>query len=120
MSNAFVTGSFAYGTPNESSDIDLAVLMVMDDAMKVHEEQGLRKINVIMFDNAEEFEAWRTATEKLKAAAPVTRKTAIEVIDEELEKIGIMRVVCEDGVRRYFRRTEVGESVVAGELACHN
>ena len=88
---AFVTGSHAYGTPRPDSDIDLAVLAESPDVRVIAGRSGKSEINVVLFNNADEFAAWRKATESLKAKAPVVKEEAIWTIDRELDKIGVNR-----------------------------
>lgn len=81
--NAFITGSHAYGTPNENSDIDLAILCSESDSQflwrNIQDGFTLRtgKLNILAFYNAKNFECWREVTNQLKAIAPVTREDAV-------------------------------------------
>ena len=87
--NAFLTGSQVYGTPTESSDIDLVVLV--DTTTKSFLEKGnipsrFGTLNLILLTNPLEFEAWKAATETCVSLAPVNRKVAAHLIDLEYAK----------------------------------
>jgi predicted nucleotidyltransferase len=90
--NAFVTGSRAYGTPREDSDIDLCVVVGeldyhtlvqwTEDGDTSVGNHSLRfgRLNVIVLP-PDDFEAWKEATDELIAMKPVTKQKAIEVIE---------------------------------------
>ncbi len=88
--NAFLTGSRAYGTPREDSDIDICVLLDdwIPELEKFYEEDGSGGedgvsfklpggVNIIAFSKKEEhvFRAWHAATQELKERKPVTRRS---------------------------------------------
>lgn len=93
---SFVTGSHAYGTPNENSDIDLVVLLEGSDTFKLIEhadsnngclngsggpdDVSLRfgKLNLIVLADEEKFHLWKAATDTLTARRPVTRQEAVD------------------------------------------
>lgn len=93
--NAFITGSHAYGTPREDSDVDLVVLVDDDTIAKLTELNGgevghsggpesasLRfgALNLILHSNPAMFEAWQAGTASLKRRKPVTRDEAVALI----------------------------------------
>lgn len=99
----FFTGSQVYGTPTEESDIDLAILEVgerLSDRLAPlankslvvsrdgHDSFKFGRLNILVFQNEKEFDAWKEATENLKTRRPVTREQAIAEIDKQLAKIG--------------------------------
>lgn len=107
MDRAFLTGSRAYGTPSEDSDIDIAMLLSKEDldallklcdgvdATSPNPYQSgwsLRfgKLNLLCFDSEPEFKGWMKATELLIERKPVTRQTAIFEIDNQI-------VICQQG-----------------------
>ena len=82
---AFLTGSYAYGTPSPDSDIDMVLLCSDNDAAFLfanNETVGgtirFGKLNVVVFTNKGNFERWRDVTATLVAQKPVTREFAIE------------------------------------------
>lgn len=103
---AFVTGSHAYGTPTKDSDVDVCILAncsarkfvspllancdefedfdVNNYGLTRGVSVKIGKLNLLVFSGEVEFFAWRDATAVLKSMAPVTRETAIEVIDSFL------------------------------------
>jgi len=76
MSNheAFITGSHAYGTPTDESDIDL-VVWVGGDAKTLLAKEGypirFGNLNLILVDSEEQWTAWEAGTNALKRIAPV-------------------------------------------------
>lgn len=98
----FLTGSHAYGTPNDKSDVDLAVYVPAADADKFRSlfPNELRisnegsypdgcayrfgSLNLLVFSSELHFNAWREATAELALRKPVTRSEAIKAIDEKL------------------------------------
>lgn len=85
----FITGSHAYGTPHEDSDIDLVVLVDGDDSVllcKYSEDQKegdyhtfrYGKLNLILIVDPVRYETWAGGTEQLKLMKPVTREYAVE------------------------------------------
>lgn len=85
MTKAFITGSRAYGTPREDSDIDLAILIDADEgdilwkAGAVEGEKTCRFgcLNLIIFNSESRFERWAQVTNDLRARRPVSRDEAI-------------------------------------------
>jgi hypothetical protein len=96
-----VTGSHAYGTPREDSDIDLVVFVSPADMKKLiglesgadAERYGslaqvfLRfgNLNLICVDNDTDYDVWLKGTAALKARKPVTRDEAV-VLFKQLQK----------------------------------
>lgn len=85
MNEAFITGSYAYGTPTESSDLDLAVLVNGEDSQLLWSRGSdganscrFGKLNLIVFMRQDRFEEWRRITQELIQQKPVTRDFAIE------------------------------------------
>jgi hypothetical protein len=91
--NAFLTGSQAYGTPTDESDVDLAIVVSSDDAERLHSLASRRggsgggwvslyfgRLNLVCLA-PDEFDAWKMANDQLKAEKPVTKERAIELID---------------------------------------
>ena len=99
----FLTGSHAYGTPHEKSDVDVVVLLTDEDQCKLAAladevcgdqssadddsacSMRFGRINLICVADRDEYEAWRTATEDLKSRSPVRRKEAVERIQAALQ-----------------------------------
>lgn len=93
---SFITGSYAYGTPNEDSDIDLVVLI--ENSAEISELRKLAdknpdyshsespagnslrfgKLNLIVCHGEAMFAMWRAGTDFLKKKAPVTRQKAMD------------------------------------------
>ena len=99
----FITGSHAYGTPAEYSDIDLVI-----PPMKESEVELLRtassagiikydKLNLIVAPTEEAFHLWEECNNELKAQKPVTRKFAIEFIESKFKNTGIERFLDNSG-----------------------
>ena len=115
---AFVTGSFAYGTPNELSDIDLVVLTTLDVVEAVAELEGspgvaglvkeklaghvsdagprsvgmnFGKLNLILVYDKDDFDVWKTGTELLKSVKPVSREHAIKTFRKLRQELGDRR-----------------------------
>ena len=87
--NAFITGSHAYGTPKEDSDIDLAVLVSEENASLlwahgINEAGSIRfgKLNMVVFYNDENFYRWKKVNDALIKREPVTRDEAISAFQE--------------------------------------
>lgn len=97
--NAFITGSHAYGTPREDSDIDLVVLVdqptldalgqIAEDAPEASRSgtgsasASIRsgKLNLIPHTEPAIFTAWLTATQELEARPyAVPRDEAVRLI----------------------------------------
>lgn len=94
----FLTGSQAYGTPNEESDVDIVVLVRDSEELeefpvgKYNDNTPtirIGKLNIILVYNESEYDAWFAATQKMiawkKAGWPVPREQAILEIDKEHE-----------------------------------
>lgn len=91
---AFVTGSHAYGTPHDQSDVDLVVLLessrdldllrkIADNDSKINEQYDgvcLRfgKLNLLCTLSQIDFDIWWEGTEDLILKKPVTRDVAVE------------------------------------------
>jgi predicted nucleotidyltransferase len=107
---AFVTGSRAYGTPREDSDIDLVVMVSLRDMERLrdqHDERPARddddegeypdvpdqaqlrfgRLNLLCVTQEDDYEAWRSGTEELIARSPVTRAEAVEVFDRKRAEV---------------------------------
>lgn len=103
---AFITGSRAYGTPTEKSDLDLAALVSREDLdttmmllpSEPHSHEfgdypdncgifRFGKLNLLLFTDEAEFNAWSRATEYLKAIKPVTRAQAVAAIESQITAI---------------------------------
>lgn len=106
--DAFISGSFAYGTPGPESDIDL-VIEIDDEGLTTLEEQFVDqltntesgdpypessscfrfgKLNLIAVSNPKLYETWKQGTEELIARKPVTRDEAIEVMRKKRIEAG--------------------------------
>lgn len=94
---AFLTGSHAYGTPHEGSDVDLVVFMSEDatydllDAMGIKEDNDgyslkngyqfkAGKLNIIICTREDDYLAWSKGTTELRKVAPVTRAEAVRTL----------------------------------------
>jgi len=99
FSKAFITGSRAYGTPREDSDLDLAILVSEKDLKQLETiadkepdkkpryddptyGNSLRfgQLNLVCMLDSDEYEHWKEITQKLIEIKPVTRKEAIDAI----------------------------------------
>ena len=99
--NAFLTGSHAYGKPNDKSDIDLVILVdeVTAARLETHNESGhpsvirFGKLNLIICTTDAQFAAWKTGTRmcehKARTEGPVDRERAKELLDKLKEAMGI-------------------------------
>lgn len=96
---AFLTGSHVYGTPHQDSDVDLVVLIdsdQLDQLLSKNYEPAnygataasmrFGELNLICLADANEFEAWRQATNQLKARKPVTRDEAVALIKATVQE----------------------------------
>lgn len=82
---AFITGSRAYGTPREDSDLDLVVLV--DEGVKsqlrafsgVPEDKSVRfgGLNLVLLTSREKYNKWQSVTNQLKLRAPVSHDEAV-------------------------------------------
>ena len=90
----FVTGSHAYGTPRNDSDLDLVVMLTPGDLKVLQDrapgaemtdyppsqiETSLRygTLNLICCTTLEKWETWKRGTWELKKEAPVSHGTAV-------------------------------------------
>lgn len=111
MSNAFITGSFAYGLPHEESDIDLVVevgnatIALLDAICKDAEtdvELRVRynttdgmaiyrfgRLNLIACTSHEVYLAWRHGTNHLKEQKPVSREASVELFERLFAEVRI-------------------------------
>lgn len=93
MPNAFITGSYAYGTPDAESDIDLVVLIDHGETFNVLSRETENKhgvdhygnltmyfgnLNLIVLTDPGMFAVWRRGTEELIARRPVSRQEAVD------------------------------------------
>lgn len=94
---AFLTGSRAYGTPREDSDVDLCLTVSERDFTILNDlaDRGQRtsgrpgcvgglrygRLNLICVTTPD-LENWRRGTRALEARQPVTREEAIRVLGE--------------------------------------
>lgn len=94
---AFLTGSRAYGTPREDSDVDLCLTVSERDFQVLNDfaDRGQRtsgrpgcvggmrygRLNLICVTTPD-LENWRSGTMALEARRPVTREEAIRVLGE--------------------------------------
>ncbi len=92
MANCFLTGSHAYGVPNEKSDIDLVILAnqeLKDKLFKLKNNNSASirfgKLNIICLTKPEEYDAWLCGTLKCIFNKPVSRNDAINIIQKELK-----------------------------------
>ena len=84
LSNAFITGSRAHGTPRADSDIDLVILVSSADAKKLGVTEKSRRslrfgeLNLIVIQEQEKFDAWKKVNDHLVSIGPVTREKAVQ------------------------------------------
>ena len=99
---AFITGSRAYGTPHEDSDLDLVVFTDTQTILKMLEFIGdehqlnyqtpnstqftVGGLNFIMTNDYAIYRAWLDGTKVLKTKAPVSRETAIKYLSKKRHK----------------------------------
>ena len=102
---AFLTGSMAYGTPREDSDIDVVMRVGswdMVNSMAYHADESgsfdeyvhqtsmrYGKLNVILCFTDNAYEAWRRGTEELIARKPVTRQEAVDTFKRLFAELGV-------------------------------
>ena len=101
---AFITGSLAYGEPNEESDVDLVILLDSDSGLE--DEEYLKhfsdakppqirfgKLNLIVCYTETEYAYWKAATEMMrrekKEGKPSNKKKAKQRLDWFREKLGL-------------------------------
>ena len=94
MNRAFLTGSHVYGTPRESSDVDLVVLIDRAELDRLRELLGddpehnpygascgasirIGKLNLIAVTSTAEYDRWLCGTKILRMRAPVSRDVAV-------------------------------------------
>lgn len=101
---SLLTGSRVYGTPRKDSDIDIVILATpaeFQTFQRFSDDQGLLSeyhgpeeycsgprslnvksggINIVVFTDPREYDAWQEATGLLERSAPVTRQTAVDII----------------------------------------
>ena len=104
---AFLTGSHAYGTPHEDSDVDLVVrcdhatmitLVALFAPTRLEEQERKKesgdgdthqfrigKLNLIICTTDARFEAWKKGTATLQVIAPVTREQACKMFAKLFE-----------------------------------
>lgn len=101
MNEAFITGSRAYGTPREDSDIDLVIKCSHDDLVLLNQFGGkpewntnnvsanLRwgNLNVIAISSDIVYEAWKLTNDELLKRKPVDRETAKTEFKKSIDKI---------------------------------
>jgi hypothetical protein len=91
---ARICGSWAYGTPNSESDVDVVMQISEEDEAKLREALGLPewgtirvgKLNIIVARTDQQYEIWCQGIEDLKARSPVTRDEAIAHFDVLFER----------------------------------
>ncbi len=109
---SFITGSRAYGNPNESSDIDLVVLVTKADLKRlagqaektiyggpdsdggwVNSSFRFGNMNLICVSSIEAFQCWKDGTNQLKKwrdkHGPVSREQAIQVFRQLRHERGL-------------------------------
>ena len=87
-SPAFVTGSYAYGTPTDRSDLDVVVLVEDDETSTLLQQHAdtqkgstpdslvFGKMNLIIVGSRAWYDCWYDGTQALIARRPVTRDEA--------------------------------------------
>lgn len=89
---AFLTGSRAYGTPHETSDVDIVLhtttksplyraLMGLEDSEYDGVTLAIKSgdLNLIVVNRVKDYACWAVGTCALSSASPVTRDDAIKV-----------------------------------------
>ena len=89
---AYITGSRAYGTPREDSDIDLVIACGSNDLFELwesvdHVRLMFGKLNLVAFnvdvpEEAARYERWLAVHKSLVARKPVTKEQAIAAFRE--------------------------------------
>ena len=84
--NSFMTGSRVYGTPSNSSDVDLVVLMNQNEINDLIAYSDLKRcpirygnLNIIALNSLCEYHKWENAMIQCLTEAPVTRERAVEI-----------------------------------------
>lgn len=92
----FITGSFAYGSPDDDSDIDLVVFMTKEivDFLLTKRDPGRRsihfgKLNIIPVISEAEYLVWLDGTRELSLRRPVTTEEATAVLDRLRSERGV-------------------------------
>jgi len=80
----FLTGSQVYGIPNESSDIDIVMLVDEETKQKLTEFSDFkcnpvkfRKLNLILVTTYYDYDNWKKAKDECLRLAPRTKQEAI-------------------------------------------
>ena len=108
MSEAFITGSRAYGKPKKSSDVDLVIRCDEETAnvLKAKSETGEQPIrfgqlNVIICTTDEQFAVWKLGTVEMKRKKQkgkiFDKNQAKRVFDKLREMIGIVDLARDSG-----------------------
>lgn len=95
--NAFLTGSYAYGTPNKSSDLDLVLrtddLRLVELLKKFSAMEGIiryGKLNIIVCTDDKEYLAWRCGTESaLSLNSPMNKEAARREFNKVRTMLGV-------------------------------
>ena len=94
---AFITGSHAYGTPTERSDVDIVLRVSADTAKQLRKLSSSDKIvrfgkaNLILVENDLEYAAWLLGTRDLqRRGVSVNKRDAKRVFDQLRESIGVL------------------------------
>ena len=115
---AFITGSTAYGAPNENSDIDIIVFSKYEIKAGLagltaksggyycsefrlptrHETEG-KKLDFIFVYGENDYMAWYVATKVLQAVKKISKPVDTETATEFLKKIKKTKY---DGLKFYF------------------
>lgn len=101
MSRAFVSGSQVYGTPNNSSDVDLVILTDFASMEKlaplasrvdtgsaegsVDASLTFGRLNLICVGEPLDWAWWREGTDELRRSRPVFRQHAIDLLEIKKE-----------------------------------
>lgn len=101
----FITGSHAYGLPNEDSDIDLVIPPIVFsndlDLLRLNKDGAgvirYGKLNLIVAPTDEAFRLWQKCNEHLKSMKPVTREFAVRYIESAFNNAGISRFLDNSG-----------------------
>jgi len=102
MSNAFITGSRAYGQPSEDSDLDLVILLTEEERAKLtalsdsgKEPIKYGSLNIIAVCSQKRYDLWKKGTDELiqlkEDGLVPTREQAITYFDTIFEKNGMCR-----------------------------
>lgn len=87
--STFVTGSYAYGTPNANSDLDLVIPpcdSLLANILTVASDHGdypikFGSLNLIIPADLESYQTWKDGTQALSTRKPVGRDEAINFFD---------------------------------------